>query len=354
MVAWLAILGMTWVGCSRPEETTVRKPHAKSQSRAQSADEKALEELGEKVYATFVSGKSSELKPLTLWGVPEPELDRAMQAVYIADAKTSLAQLETIPATNRTALHKGSIQERKAFLAKPDEKFKAMKSSLQKELDLIKTAHLKLFEEHTGQSAQDRGLDWSRADGPNVLVRRGVDANSAMPQAAVEVFFSLGGDNYKLQLNTCVKLPEHGWCVAEGFAWIDLVAEAAVNKMWMQDFPAAQVRARDEKKRLFVGFTGSDWCPPCIALHEKVLSTKAFLNYAKESFVLVTVDFPKNKIQPNNLAQANQILARAFHVDSFPAVLILEANGTEVHRVSGYDGAAPSDYLKALKNKLNP
>ena len=183
--AWLAMLGLIWVGCSKPEG-----PPTKPQPRVQSADEKALEVLGGKVYAAFVSGESSELKPLTLWGVAEPELDRAMQAVFIADAKASLAQLETIPATNRTAFHKGNIQERKAFLAKPDEKFTTMKSSLKKELDLIKTAHLKLFREHTGQAVQDQGLDWSRARGPNVLVRRGIDANSALPEAAVEVLFS--------------------------------------------------------------------------------------------------------------------------------------------------------------------
>ena len=177
---------------------------------------------------------------------------------------------------------------------------------------------------------------------------------SALPEAAVEVLFSLDGDNYKLQLNTCVKLPGHGWLVAEDFAWINLTAEAAVDKMWMQDFPAAQVRAKDEKKRLFVDFTGSDWCPPCIALHEKVLSTTAFLNFTKDHFVLVTVDFPQNKIQPDNLAQANRILAREFRVDSFPTVLILDANGTEVHRVNGYNGASSADYLKALKMNLNP
>ena len=348
MVAWLAILGLAWVGCSKPDTSAAKKSQTKPKPPTQSADERALEILGEKIYAAFVSGKSSELKPLTLWGVPEPKLDRAMQAVFIADAETSLAQMETIPATNRTAFQKSSIQEMKAFLAKPDEKFSAMKSSLKKQLGLMKTAHLKLFKEHTG------GLDWSRARGPNVLVRRGIDANSALPEAAVEVLFFLDGDNYKLQLNTCVKLPGHGWLVAEDFAWINLTAEAAVDKMWMQDFPAAQVRAKDEKKRLFVDFTGSDWSPPCIALHEKVLSTKAFLNFAKERFVLVTVDFPQNKIQPDNLAQANRILARAFRVESFPTVLILDANGTEVHRVNGYNGASSADYLKALKKNLKP
>ncbi len=341
--AWLAMLGLIWVGCSKPEG-----PPTKPQPRVQSADEKALEALGGKVYAAFVSGESPELDPLTLWGVPEPELDRAMQIVFIADAKASLAQLQTIPATNRTDSHKGNIQELKTFLAKPDEKFAAMKSSLKRDLDLIKTAHLKLFREHTGQAVQDQGLDWSRARGPNVLVRHGIDTHSALPQAAVEVLFSIDGDNYKLQLNTCIKLAGHGWRVAEDFAWINLTAEATINKMWMQDFPAAQVRAKDEKKRLFVDFTGSDWSPPCIALHEKVLSTDLFLNYAKKHFVLVKVDFPQNKTQPDNLAQANRILAHKFRVERFPTVLILDANGTEAYRLNDYNGTSATAFLKEL------
>ena len=124
--------------------------------------------------------------------------------------------------------------------------------------------------------------------------------------------------------------------------------------MWGSDLAAAQARAKTSGKLVFIDFTGSDWCPPCIVLHEKVLSTKPFLNYAKEHFVLVTVDFPHNKIQPDNLALANHILAHEFRVDSFPTVIILNANGTEVHRVNGYNGASSADYLKALKMNLNP
>ena len=87
-VAWLAIMGLAWVGCSKPDTSAAKKSQTKPKPPTQSADERALEILGGKIYAAFVSGKSSELKPLTLWGVPEPKLDHAMQAVFIADAET--------------------------------------------------------------------------------------------------------------------------------------------------------------------------------------------------------------------------------------------------------------------------
>ena len=124
--------------------------------------------------------------------------------------------------------------------------------------------------------------------------------------------------------------------------------------MWLEDFPAAQVLARKQKKLIFVDFTGSDWCPPCIALHRRVLSTKPFLDYAKDRFILVSVDFPHNKIQPDNLVQVNRILARAFEVESFPTVLILDVHGTELHRVTGYHGQSAADYIKSLTPQPKP
>ncbi|MDG2213791.1 MAG: hypothetical protein P8M70_08175, partial [Verrucomicrobiota bacterium] len=86
-----------------------------------------------------------------------------------------------------------------------------------------------------------------------------------------------------------------------------------------------------------------------IALHRKVLRTKSFLDFAEGRYVLVTVDFPRNRPQANNQRHANQILSREYDVQSFPTVLILEANGTEVHRVSDYNGTPPFQFIQSLK-----
>ena len=37
---------------------------------------------------------------------------------------------------------------------------------------------------------------------------------------------------------------------------------------WLTDLAKAQEKAKSEKKMVFVDFTGSDWCPPCQALHK--------------------------------------------------------------------------------------
>ena len=123
---------------------------------------------------------------------------------------------------------------------------------------------------------------------------------------------------------------------------------------WMGNIEKALEIAKKEKKQVLIDFTGSDWCPPCIALHRRVLSTKAFHDFAKNRFVLVSVDFPRNKTQPDNLRQANAILAREFRVEGFPTVILVDANGTELHRVTGYTNQSPAQYIRDLTPKPAP
>jgi len=67
---------------------------------------------------------------------------------------------------------------------------------------------------------------------------------------------------------------------------------------------------------------------------------------------LVTVDFPRNRPQADNQRQANQILSRQYNVQIFPTVLILEANGTEVQRVSDYNGTTPARFIQSMEKIL--
>ena len=335
---WLAILGLAWAGC----QSTSPTPKA--------LEAQSLTTLGERVFTAFAARDSILFEPLTPWGLPKEDLQRAMRQVDLAEARASLKQFETIPAANRSPLTQTSIQQLKAFLAAPGKNFPQLARDLEQRTSQLRAAHLNFFRAVTDANST---LDWSQARGPNVVVRA-VKTDTGAPEAAVEILFSIGKRNYKLQLNTCIKLPGLGWHVAEGLALTDLTAEAAAKKMWMEDFPAAQVLARDQKKQLFVDFTGSDWCPPCIALHRNVLSTRTFLDFAKDRFVLVSVDFPRNKIQPDNLVQVNRILSRTYRVNGFPTVLILDANGTEIRRTVGYNGESAADYIKGLKKKPQP
>ena len=64
---------------------------------------------------------------------------------------------------------------------------------------------------------------------------------------------------------------------------------------WTSDFAAAKEQAAKENKSLLVDFTGSDWCGWCIKLNEEVFQHDPFKEGVKDKFVLVELDFPKDK-----------------------------------------------------------
>ena len=68
---------------------------------------------------------------------------------------------------------------------------------------------------------------------------------------------------------------------------------SAAESQWTTDLAKAQAKAKAEKKMVLVDFTGSDWCPPCKALHNNILTSEEFVKYAKDNLVLVEVDFPQ-------------------------------------------------------------
>jgi protein disulfide-isomerase len=123
----------------------------------------------------------------------------------------------------------------------------------------------------------------------------------------------------------------------------------AAEDQWMTDLPKAQARAKAEKKLLLMDFTGSDWCPPCMALKKNVLSSPEFEKFAKDNLVLVEVDFPNSKPQTGELKKANQALSDKFKVEGFPTLIVLDSNGKELSRNLGIDGI---DKPKGLISKL--
>lgn len=56
-------------------------------------------------------------------------------------------------------------------------------------------------------------------------------------------------------------------------------------------------------------------------------SKKEFLAYAKKNYVLVKVDFPQKKAQPQTLKEANEKLMAKYEVEVFPTAVILNSEG---------------------------
>lgn len=107
-----------------------------------------------------------------------------------------------------------------------------------------------------------------------------------------------------------------------------LAIPAFATSTWHTDFAAAQAQARAENKPIVLDFTGSDWCGWCITMRQQVLETPDFLAYAREKFVLMEVDLPRNtaKMTAQQLQQ-NKDLVQRYKVTTFPTVVVISPEG---------------------------
>lgn len=125
-------------------------------------------------------------------------------------------------------------------------------------------------------------------------------------------------------------------------------ASAAKAELWTTDFAAAKEKALKEGKDILLDFTGSDWCGWCIKLKKEVFGTPEFEAAAPKRFVLVEIDFPrdKGKMTPKVAAQ-NEKLQDNFGVEGFPTIILLDAQGRPYGK-TGYADGGPAKYLESL------
>jgi protein disulfide-isomerase len=110
---------------------------------------------------------------------------------------------------------------------------------------------------------------------------------------------------------------------------------------WLTNYDEAVKQAKAEKKSILVDFTGSDWCPWCIKLHNEVFSQKDFETWAAKNVVLLELDFPRKTQLPDDLKKQNNDLLKKYKIKGFPTVLFLDTDGN-VKGKSGYMQGGPA------------
>jgi len=127
---------------------------------------------------------------------------------------------------------------------------------------------------------------------------------------------------------------------------------AADGEAWTTDWEAAKAQAAKEQKLLLVDFSGSDWCGWCQKLDREVFSQEAFLTVAKTKYVMVLLDFPRDKTgQSAELQKQNAALQEKFGIEGFPSVFLAKADGTPFAQ-TGYQKGGPEKYLAHLDELL--
>ncbi len=132
---------------------------------------------------------------------------------------------------------------------------------------------------------------------------------------------------------------------------VTLSASAKVT--WLTDLDAAKAIALKEGKPVLVDFTGSDWCPPCKALHKNVFESAEFAAEASK-YVLVELDYPRTIPQSPELKAKNRELQQQFGISGFPTVLLIDAKSGDVFgKTVGFSGGSAKDYLGKLAGFKN-
>ncbi|HMO13099.1 MAG TPA: thioredoxin family protein [Pirellulaceae bacterium] len=125
------------------------------------------------------------------------------------------------------------------------------------------------------------------------------------------------------------------------------------SKGWFQSYNQALAKSKETGKPILMEFTGSDWCPPCQMLADRIFSTDEFKQWAKEHVVLLELDFPrKNPSFPAALMNQNQELAQKHKVSGFPTLIFLDSSENKIGQTSGYNGKDVEDYLKMFEEMI--
>ena len=114
------------------------------------------------------------------------------------------------------------------------------------------------------------------------------------------------------------------------------VSFAVSGEEWQTDYEMALKQAKTEHKKIFLNFTGSDWCVRCMSLKRRVFHQPKFMQFANQHLVLVEVDFPRNKPLQRITQMQNEQLRRKYHVKAFPTLVLLDCYGSKLGERIGY------------------
>jgi thioredoxin-related protein len=125
-------------------------------------------------------------------------------------------------------------------------------------------------------------------------------------------------------------------------------AEGAV---WLDSYEQAKAQATEQGKDMLVLFTGSDWCSWCVKLEAEVLNQDGFGAKVASDFVLLKLDFPRNKELAASVKLQNDKLRAEFKdkhgFKGYPTVYLTDAQGVPYAK-TGYQAGGPEKYLEHL------
>lgn len=124
---------------------------------------------------------------------------------------------------------------------------------------------------------------------------------------------------------------------------------------WHNNMQEAKQIAQKEHKHILLNFSGSDWCGPCIRLHDEIFGNTTFKQMADTQLVLVNADFPrkkKNQLSAQQQEINNKIADQYNPQGKFPYTLLLDANGKVLKDWEGLPNETPESFTIEVRNGI--
>ena len=120
---------------------------------------------------------------------------------------------------------------------------------------------------------------------------------------------------------------------------------------WLDSYDEAVELASQTGRPILADFTGSNWCGYCVKLKKEVFNTPEFNAWAAQNVVLLELDFPRPNKQPDWIKKQNNELRNRYEIDSYPTVLILNADGSVIGS-QGYMRGGPERWVAIADNTV--
>jgi thioredoxin-related protein len=127
------------------------------------------------------------------------------------------------------------------------------------------------------------------------------------------------------------------------------------NISWHYNLDEAKRIAKKEHRHILLNFSGSDWCGPCIRMHNEIFESDVFKKMSDTDLVLVNADFPRKKKNQLTAQQQgiNNAMADQYNSQGkFPYTLLLDANGKVLKDWDGFPNESPEAFATEVRNGI--
>ncbi|MCK9401277.1 MAG: FAD:protein FMN transferase [Bacteroidales bacterium] len=114
----------------------------------------------------------------------------------------------------------------------------------------------------------------------------------------------------------------------------------------------AFIRAKEQNRPVFLIFSGSDWCVPCIRFEKEIFSDSSFIKYSEENLVILKAEFPqKKKLSPEIILQNEKLAEKYNPTGLFPHLVLLNPDGNIITTL-WYEHQSTEEFIRQMKNAM--